>query len=66
MLVETRVLGRKARSLDRWSVPPPVVEPGDGGSLTLRALITCIVRAEVAAFERREQARRFVRVLSDA
>ena len=66
MLIETRVLGKRARSLDRWSVPPPV-EHGDGGDggLTLRELIARVVRAEVRAFERREQARRLIRVLSN-
>lgn len=67
MLIETRVLGRKSRPLDRWRTPMP--PEGDGGGddgLTLRALIARVVRAEVAAFERRERARRFVRVLADA
>jgi hypothetical protein len=66
MLIETRVLGKKARALDNWSVPIPPEwgDPGDGG-LTLRALITRVVREEVKAFQQRERARRFVRVLSD-
>jgi hypothetical protein len=66
VLIETRVLGKRARSLDRWSVPPvPLLgDDGDGG-LTLRELIARVVRAEVRAFERREQARRLVRVLSN-
>jgi hypothetical protein len=66
MLIETRILGRKSRPLDGWAVPdPPTAGDGDGGGLTLRALITRVVRAEVGAFERRERARRFVRVLSE-
>lgn len=66
MLIETRILGKRARALDRWSVPPtPLLgDDGDGG-LTLRELITRVVRAEVRAFERREQAHRLVRVLSN-
>ncbi len=66
MLIETRVLGKKARPLDRWSVTDlPPASPRDGGdSTTLRALIARIVRHEVAAFARREQARRLVRGLS--
>jgi hypothetical protein len=66
MLIETRIAGRKARSLDRWSIPTP--PPGDdsgGGGITLRDLISRIVREEVSAFEKREQSRRLVRVLSD-
>jgi hypothetical protein len=43
---------------------PPSSGDGDEG-LTLRELITRIVRAEVCSFERREQARRLVRVLSE-
>lgn len=67
MYIETRTLGRKARPLDGWAVPEPPVGPdGDGGRLTLRALIARVVRAEVAAFDQRERARRLVRVLSDA
>jgi hypothetical protein len=66
MLIETRILGRKSRPLDGWAVPDlPVSDDGDGGGLTLRALITRVVRAEVGAFERRERARRLVRVLSE-
>lgn len=67
MLVETRVLGKKSRALDRWSVPlPPIDEASGDGGITLRALIERIVRGEVRAFEARERARRLVRVLSDA
>ena len=66
MLIETRVIGKRARSLDRWSVPPPPLL-GNGGDegLTLRELIIRVVSAEVRAFERREQARRLMRVLSN-
>ncbi|HEX5831750.1 MAG TPA: hypothetical protein VFY16_12265 [Gemmatimonadaceae bacterium] len=67
MLIETRVLGKRARPLDGWSVPtPPGFDESDGGGLTLRDLITRVVRAEVSAFARREQARRLMRVLSEA
>ena len=65
MFIETRVLGRRARPLDGWSIPtPPSDHDGDEG-ITLRMLLERIVRAEVRAFEQRERARRFVRVLSD-
>ena len=65
MFVETRLLGKRARPLDDWSVPvfPDDERPGDGG-LTLRELITRIVRHEVRAFKKRDQARRLLRVLS--
>lgn len=65
MFIETRVLGKRARPLDDWSVPGlPGGDVGDDGGLTLRELIARLVRSEVAAFEKRERARRFVRVLS--
>ena len=65
MLIETRVVGKRARPGDRWSVPTPPILGDDGDEgLTLRELIIRVVRAEVGAFERREQARRLVRVLS--
>ena len=67
MVIETRIAGKKARALDRWSIPtPPGADAGDGGhGITLRDLITRVVLAEVAALDQREQARRLVRVLSD-
>ena len=66
MVIETRIAGKKARALDRWSVttPPGGDSDGDGG-ITLRDLIARVVRSEVSAFETREQARRLIRVLSD-
>lgn len=67
LLVETRLLGRK-RPLDDWSIEfPPASSSGEGGdgSLTLRDLIERVVRAEVAAFERRQKQNRLVRVLSE-
>lgn len=67
MFIETRTIGRKARLLDGWDVPdPPVADDRAGEPLTLRRLIERVVRAEVAAFDQRERARRLVRVLSDA
>ena len=66
MFIETRLLGRKSRPLDGWAVPGPPITDGDGDRLTLRELITRVVRAQVAAFDQRERARRFVRVLTDA
>jgi len=66
MFVETRVIGERARPLDGWAIPtPPGPEPDDGGSLTLRDLIARVVRSEVSAFEKRERARRLMRVLSE-
>jgi len=66
MVIETRVLGRKGRPVDNWSVslPPDLSDGGDGG-VTLRALITRLVREEIGAFRERERTRRLVRLLSD-
>lgn len=66
MFVETRIIGKKARPLDGWSVPSPPSENGDGdGGLTLRQLISRVVRVEVEAFEERQRANRLLRVLSE-
>ena len=67
MLIETRLLGKKPRSLDRWSVPvPPAAGDGGDDALTLRDLITRVVRGEVAAFDERQRQGRLMRVLSRA
>jgi len=66
MFVETKIIGKKARPLDGWSVPSPPPEDGDGDSgVTLRQLISRVVRGEVEAFEQRQRANRLVRVLSE-
>jgi hypothetical protein len=66
MFVETKIVGKKVRPLDGWSVPTPPPESGGGDSgLTLRQLITRVVRGEVDAFEERQRANRFLRVLSE-
>ena len=64
VVVEARSLGRREALVPRWSVPIPFESGGGADGLTLRVLIERIVRAEVAAFERRQQAQRFVHVLS--
>jgi len=65
MFIETRALGTKPRSLDRWSVPvPPGAGRGGDDALTLRDLIARVVTAEVAAFDDRQRRRRLMRVLS--
>jgi len=66
MFVETKIIGKKTRPLDGWSVPIPPSESGDGGDgLTLRQLITRVVRSEVESFENRQRANRLLRVLSE-
>jgi hypothetical protein len=66
MLVQTRVAGKKVRLLDRWSIPAPPLEGGEGDDgVTLRALIARVVLAEVRAFGARQRRRRLVSVLSE-
>lgn len=67
VLVTTRALGKRRPLLDDWSVDLPPEEGGGGGGgegLTLRALIARVVRAEVAAFRRRQREGALLRVLS--
>jgi hypothetical protein len=66
MFVETKIIGKKVRPLDGWSVPTPPSENGDGdGGMTLRQLISRVVRGEVEAFEERERANRLMRILTE-
>ena len=62
--VSTRQLGKRKPLLDDFSVPPPTLEPG-GDNIRLRDLIEHVVRHEVRAFKRRQDSRRFDRILSD-
>ena len=63
LTISGRGLGRRRALFEDFCVPPPD-EVGDGGPLTLRELITHVVCSEVAAFEKRQEARRLDRVLS--
>lgn len=65
LTIQGKSLGRRKPLFEDFSIPPPG-ETGDGGPLTLRELIAHVVSNEVAAFERRQQARRLDRVLSAA
>ena len=62
--IEGKALGNRRRLFSDWSIPTPPDLGGDGGDLTLRALIDRIVRAEVVAFRGRREERRLVRTLS--
>ena len=63
LLIEGKAVGQRRPSFDGFSVPPPE-DLGDGGPLKLRDLIEHVVVNEVAAFEKRQEARRLDRVLS--
>jgi hypothetical protein len=59
-----KALGRKKPLFADWSIPfPPDLGEG-GGQITLRDLITRIVRGEVDAFRHRQEERRLLRALT--
>ena len=62
--IRGKALGRKKPLFADWSIPFPP-DLGDGGSLTLRDLITRVVRTEVEAFKKRQEERRLLRVLTE-
>ena len=61
-VVEVRALGRRKKLLEDFSVPLP--PPEDGGDRTLRDVIAETVRAQVAAFRKRQEDNRFLRALT--
>lgn len=64
--ISMRALGRRKQLLDDWSVPAEPFDTDDGEPLTLRMVITRVVRHTVEEFQRRQEANRFVSVLSAA
>jgi hypothetical protein len=63
LTISGKALGRKKPLFADWSIPFPP-DLGDGGSLTLRDLISRVVRAEVEAFKQRQQERQLFRALT--
>jgi hypothetical protein len=64
LTIRGKALGKRKPLFEDFSVPPPR-DVGDGdGPLTLRTLITHVVKSEVQAFQKRQDARRLDRVLS--
>jgi hypothetical protein len=62
--ISGKTIGKKQPLFADWSIPfPPELSGGEGG-LTLRDLITRIVKSEVQAFRKRQQDRQFVRALT--
>ena len=61
LTVEAKVLGQRKPLIADWRVPFPPDQPLP---VTLRELIEVVVRAEVAAFSRRQEERRLIQVLS--
>lgn len=64
LTIQGKALGRKKPLFADWSVPFPP-EFTDGG-VTLRDVITSIVRSEVEAFRKRQSDRQFLKALTAA
>lgn len=63
LTLEARAIGRKQPLVPEWTVPlPPEIEAD--GDLTLRELLTTVVRGEVSAFQKRQADRRLLQVLT--
>ena len=64
MLIELRAPGRASRVSDSWTTPPPARGGEGDGSLSLRQLISGVVRHQIEAFRRRASRHRLDRVLT--
>lgn len=65
LTISARALGKRKPLVPDWQVPFPPEEQGGGEPLTLRQLITRIVRREVEAFKQRQENRKVVRILTE-
>ena len=63
LTISGKALGRKKPLFADFSVPFPP-DLGDGGALTLRDLITRVVRHEVEAFKQRQEDRKLLHALT--
>ena len=61
LTIDARLLGQKRPLLAGWRLELP---PGTSPQVSLRALITSVVEAEVQAFQQRQSERRLARVLN--
>jgi hypothetical protein len=65
LVVSGKAIGRRKALFEDFSVPlPPGGGDDGGGGMTLRDLVSLIVRQQVKAFHDRQDRRRFVRALS--
>lgn len=62
--VTGRALGSSKPLFADWAIEYPPELPSEGGRLTLRDLITRVVRAEVDAFRHRQADRQVIRALT--
>jgi hypothetical protein len=65
LTISARAAGRRKPLVPDWQVPWPPDEHDSAEPFTLRQLITRIVWREVDAFKERQEATRFVRVLTE-
>lgn len=64
LTISARAMGKRKPLVPDWQIPwPPDV--GGGEALTLRELISRIVHNEVQAFQKRQQERKLVRILTE-
>jgi hypothetical protein len=64
LTISARALGKRKPLVPDWQVPWPP-EEGGGETLTLRDLITRVVHHEVQVFEKRQEERKLVRILTE-
>jgi len=64
LTISARAMGKRKPLVPDWQIPWPPEEEG-GEALTLRELITRIVHNEVQAFEKRQEERKLVRILTE-
>lgn len=64
LLIEGRLFGRNRELFPDWSLPVPPEWASPDAPVTLRDLITRIVREQVQAFEERRAERRFLHALT--
>ena len=63
--ISARAMGKRKPLIPDWQIPWPPEEHDSGEPLTLRELITRIVLQEIEAFKQRQEAKRFVRILTE-
>jgi hypothetical protein len=65
LLIEGRMFGRNRSLFPDWSMPAPPEWLTPGSPLTLRDLISGIVREEVKSFQERREQRRLIHALTE-